>query len=203
MKKALFVGRALSLAVVLAAIVSNIARAAPLPPSVDTSWCTDPLLSQPFLGHGDRHQYMLLPGESPGNFDGTGWTLSGGASIVTTTLDNGDTGSVLDLPSGAMAVSPTVCVTSEYPKARSMVRDIVGSDGVAFAVSYEGKPSWDAPKGGGKMHGKNSGWSLSGGLDVHPGGDPGWQPVRFVLTGGGKASDYQVYNFYVDPRMKN
>jgi hypothetical protein len=31
---------------------------------------------------------------------------------------------------------------------------------------------------------------------------PGWQPVRFTLIGGGKTSDFQVYNLYIDPSMR-
>ena len=203
MKKALFLGRVLTLAVVVAAIISKSAAAHPVSAPVDTSWCTNPLLSQPFLGHRDDHEYMLLPGESPGNFDGTGWTLSRGASIVTTTLENGNSGSVLDLPSGAVAVSPTVCVTSDYPDARSMVRDVAGPGGISFAVSYQGRRSWDVPKHAGKLHGDKGAWTVSHPLGVHPRATAGWQPVRFVLTGEGDASDSQVYDLYVDPRMKH
>jgi hypothetical protein len=43
---------------------------------------------------------------------------------------------VLDLPSGSKAVSPTICVTTEFPTARTMVRNVVGAEGVFFYVSY-------------------------------------------------------------------
>ena len=32
-----------------------------------------------------------------------------------------------------------------------------------------------------------------------PTATPGWQPVRFTFEAGGKTSDFQVYDFYVDP----
>src|SRR5579862_2257724 len=61
-----------------------------------TASCTDPALSQPFLAWGDDNWYALAPGEARDNFYGGGWTLTGGAHIVTTTLEDGTTGSVLD-----------------------------------------------------------------------------------------------------------
>jgi hypothetical protein len=201
MKKALFVGRALTLAVVLAAIVSKTALAATT--TVDTSMCnTNPLLSQPFLSAGDQSLYALAPGQTPGNFDGTGWTLSGGAKLVSTTLADGTIGSVLDLPAGAKAVSPTTCVSSNFPTARMMVRDVAGSQGVFFYVSYAGTSSWTTPKNTGQVHGTGTAWTLSGSVNLQPSGATGWQPVRFTLVPGGSAGEYQVYNFYVDPRMK-
>ena len=119
---------------------------------------------------------------------------------MTTTLANGSTGTVLDLPSGAKAVSPTMCVTSDYPTARTMVKDVVGSEGVFFYVSYEGTNTWDSPRNTGQVHGNNTAWTLSGKVNVQPSGTPGWQPVRFTLIGGGKTSRFQIYDLYVDPR---
>src|SRR5947209_15603384 len=113
MKYAVLVRRAAGMAVGLAALLAGSAHAATTAPFVDTSACTDPMLSQPFASAHDNRLYTLVPGESSGSFDGTGWQLSGGAQIVTTTLADGLTGTVLDLPSGATAVSPTMCVPSD------------------------------------------------------------------------------------------
>ena len=199
--KALLVARLLALAVVIAAVVSNSAKAATS--TVDTSMCnTNPLLTQPFLSAGDHNYYALVPGQTPGNFDGTGWTFSGGAKVLTTVLSDGATGTVLDLPSGSKAVSPTICVTSAYPTARMMVRDLVGSDGVFFYVSYAGTNTWNTPKNTGQVHGTGTAWTLSGSVNLQPYNVTGWQPVRFTLTPGGNSSNFEVYNFYVDPRMK-
>src|SRR5438874_1204907 len=88
-------------------------------PAKETSQCKEPTLTQPFQDAGDNNYYVLAPGQTPGNFEGTGWTLSGGASIKTTTLADGSTGYVLDLPSGSKAVSPSFCVTSLYPTERT------------------------------------------------------------------------------------
>jgi hypothetical protein len=201
MSKALLVGRLLALAVVIAAVISNSAKAATS--TVDTSMCnTNPLLTQPFLSAGDNNYYTLVPGQTADNFEGTGWTLTGGAKLVSTTLGDGATGSVLDLPSGSKAVSPTMCVTSAYPTARMMVRDLVGSEGVFFYVSYAGTSTWNTPKNTGQVHGSGTAWTLSGSVNLQPYNVTGWQPVRFTLIPGGNSSNFEVYNFYVDPRMR-
>ena len=74
---------------------------------------------KPLLSFGDSNWYTLTPGESLDNFDGGGWTLTGGAQIQTTDLADGQTGSVLDLPSGSTAVSPTICVDSRTIRPRA------------------------------------------------------------------------------------
>jgi hypothetical protein len=163
------------------------------------SQCVESVLTQPFLYAGDTNYYTLAPGQTPGDFAGTGWTLSGGASIKTTTLGDGSTGSVLDLPSGSKAVSPAFCVTSEYPTARTMIRDVAGSQGVYFYVSYLGTSTWENPKNTGQVHGTATEWTLATPVNMQPYNVAGWQVVRLTLVPGGATSDYQLYNLYVDP----
>jgi hypothetical protein len=167
----------------------------------DQAPCSPPQLSQPFLSADDTNWYRLLPGEAPGSFDGAGWNLSGGAQIITTQLSDGQTGSVLDLPSGSVAVSPVMCVSSSFPTARTMVRAPGGNDGVSVYVSYVGTDSWQSPQNIGVANGSGAGWTLSDPLDTQPASRPGWQRVRFTLIPGGGRSDLQVYNFAIDPRM--
>jgi len=178
------------------------AQAAPLNMS-GLSWgsimsCIDPTLTQPFLSAGDTNWYTLAPGETPGSFTGDGWILSGGASI-----QSGSTGSVLNLPSGSQAISPPMCVASDYPTARTMVRNVVGGEGVQVSVGYWGTKTASAAQNVGEVHGQKAGWTLSSPVNIHPGNLPGWQLVRFALTPGGKSSDFQVYDFWVDPHMHN
>jgi hypothetical protein len=200
MKKTLFSHPCLGLAISAVAAAAFPGQAAA---SVDTSMCpANPVLSQPFLPLGDSNQYTLVPGQSFDNFDGGGWQLNGGATITQTTLADGTTGSVLDLPSGSKAVSPIICVTSSYPTARTMVRDVKGSEGVFFYVSYEGTSTWSTPKNTGQVHGNNTSWTLATPVNMQPYNTSGWQPVRITLIPGGKASDFQIYNLYVDPHMK-
>jgi Neuraminidase (sialidase) len=193
--------RAVGLAVLIAAVAAGTASAASpaANQTVDTSWCANPLLSQPFASSNDSNWYTLMPGELADSFTGTGWQLTGGAKIVKTTLADGSVSSVLDLPSGSTAVSPAMCVTAAYPTARAMVRDIVGSEGVFFYVGYEGTNTWTNPRNTGQVHGQHTAWTLSDSVNVQPDSNPGWQPVRFTLEAGGKTSDFQVYDFYIDP----
>jgi hypothetical protein len=168
----------------------------------DTSSCSAPPLSQPFFSARDSNWYTLAPGQSSAGFDGTGWSLSQGASITTGQLADGTTGSVLDLPSGSAAISPPMCVDAGYPTARTLVRTLAGGDGVHISVAYAGTKSATKPHDAGEVHGEHTGWTVSNQFDIHPGNLPGWQLVRFTLVGGGHSSDFQVYDFYVDPRMK-
>jgi hypothetical protein len=174
----------------------------PAAATVDTSMCSNPLLTQPFLAWGDHNWYALVPGQSPDSFAGTGWTLSGGATITTTNLYDGTTGPVLNLPSGSKAVSPVFCVTSSYPTARMMVRDVKGSEGVFFYVSYEGTSTWNTPKNTGQVHGQNTAWTLATPVNLQPYNVSGWQPMRITLIPGGTTSDFQIYNLYDDPYSK-
>jgi hypothetical protein len=166
-----------------------------------TSGCTSPSLFQPFISVGDANAYALLPGEAPDNFSGAGWTLTGGAHIVTTNVHDGQTGSVLDLPSGSAAISPPICVTSGYTTARTEVRNVKGAEGVGFFVSYAGPKGWNIPQNTGQVHGRQNSWTLSDPVNVQPSNTPGWQLVRIGLVPGGNASEFQIYDFYVDPRM--
>jgi hypothetical protein len=164
-----------------------------------TSNCTMPTLTQPFAAYGDAEQYALVPGQAFDGFNATGWTLSGGASIKTTTLADGTVGPVLDLPTGAIAVSPPMCVQSNYPNARTMIQDVTGSQAVELSVQYAGSTS---ANGTGQFSGTGSGWSASNPVKTNPGSQSGWQLVVFTLWRTGKTGEDQVYNFYVDPRMK-
>src|SRR5690242_14034411 len=65
----------------------------PIP--VDTSGCTTLVLGQPFSWARDHNWYTLVAGQSPGGFDGAGWTLSNGAKVVTAAVKDGQTSSVL------------------------------------------------------------------------------------------------------------
>lgn len=157
-------------------------------------------MSQLFLPYGDSNWYTLMPGESADNVDGTGWTLTGGAQLVTNTVADGQTGSVLDLPPGSSATSPIICVQSGMPLARTMAQMVGGptSNGTQFQV-------WnaDGTKLGGAMgiNGTAGSWALSPPVNVAPGSFVGIKPVYFTFTAKSKQGDLQLYNFAVDPRM--
>ena len=99
---------------------------------VDTSACSAPSLSQALLPFGDSNWYTPLPGESNDAMSATGWTLSGGASIKTTTLADGKIGPVLDLPSGRRrSVRRSASTVPTRPPARRC-----GTSSVARVCSF-------------------------------------------------------------------
>ncbi len=167
--------------------------------------CTGQTFSQAFAAFGDTNEYTLV---QDGNFNSgsEGWELSKGAQIVTSGGPHGSTGGVLDLPSGATAVSPPVCVTLEYPTARVFVRDVKGSEGVAVGLAYAGTNRTVAsPQNVGQVHGQQTDWTLSNPINVQPqiaGSDEGTREARFVFTAGGNTSEFQLSGLYVDPRMR-
>jgi hypothetical protein len=95
-----------------------------------------------------------------------------------------------------------MCITSDYPIARPWVRNLVGSEGVFFYVSYNTDGTWTSPKNTGQFHGSQKAWTLSNPMNVQPSNTPGWQRVRFTFIAGGNTSRFQVNDFWVDPRMR-
>lgn len=174
----------------------------PAPGSLNPASCSAAPVSQPLVAGNGNPIYLLVPGESLDNFDGTGWTLSGGASIVSAQLADGNTGDVLDLPAGATAASPVVCVTSGDRSARMTVRDVAGSAGLSFAVSYAGTPTWSSPRRVGEVRGAGSSWAVSNRVRLDPSDAPGWQLVRFTFIANHRNSEMQLYDFLVDPYAK-
>lgn len=183
------------LGILIAAVAATPAAA------IETSQCAEQAFSQPFLSAKDSNYYTLVAGQNPDEFTGEGWELSGGAQIVTDTLADGSTGQVLDLPSGSQAVSPIICVTSAYPTARGIVRNVKGGEGVFFYVEYEGTNTWEHAKNTGQIHGKGTAFTLATPVNMQPFKLVGWQPMRITLVPGGKSSDFEVYDLYVDPRF--
>ncbi len=204
MRKYLFSSPRVLILGVLFAAFSAVPAEAATTGTRHTDSCAERSFTQAFLSYRDNHWYTPVAGQDEGGFNAAGWTLSGGAKIVTTTLPGGGSGRVLDLPSGARAVSPLECVTSDYPTARGFVKNVKGGEGVAFEVEYEGTPTWGKPKNTGQIHGANGAWEASPSVNLQPEDHvTGWQPMRFVLTGKGTTSEFQVYNLDLDPRLSH
>lgn len=164
--------------------------------------CEGQVFSQPFLAYGDSAFYTLVPG---GEFKSAseGWTLSGGASVISATLPEGGTGGALNLPSGAKAESPPMCVTLAYPTAKAWVDGAKGSKGVNVFVSYAGTASAITPQEVVTIKAKHGTWTL-GKFAVEPslaGTEDAPREVRFIFEGGSKGAT-ELYDVYVDPRMK-
>lgn len=81
---------------------------------------------QVFAPWGDRHSYVLAP---DGGFEagGSGWSLSGGASVVAGNesyyLNDAADSRSLSLPAGSSAVSPPICMSLDTPIFRLLARN--------------------------------------------------------------------------------
>jgi hypothetical protein len=173
--------------------------------AASTAECAAPSLLQPFSSWKDNRHYVLAPGASFEDPAGGGWQLGNGARIVQETNPDGTVDGVLDLPTGAVAISPTMCVDLDYPTARTWVRTVAGDGDVGVSVIYDAGKKAHVAHAVGHVHGdKQRGWGLSGDVKIQPelaGKKEGWRRVAFVLTGGGKSAEFQLDDFYVDPRM--
>jgi hypothetical protein len=163
------------------------------------SKCTEPPLYQPFASFGDSNYYALPAGETYNNFTGKGWVLTGGARFISTTLYDGTTGYVLEMPPNASATSPNFCLNPSYPVARTMIADVLGPPNLSFYVTYVASgqtPTSSIPAPPGNK------WSLSPTFKLYPSTEGGWQLGKFTFASGGNESLVRVYNFYVDPYVR-
>jgi hypothetical protein len=177
--------------------------------------CTDPVLQQPFAGLKDKdtNQYVLAPG---GSFEDqtSGWSLDGGASVVLGNeplqLNGAGDGYSLNLPPGATATSPTMCVDLHYPHMRFLaIAQSSKAAGLDVEVVYP--TAADAHHQGWekaatiKGEAKN-GWRATDKIKIHPdrGGKlSGWRPValRFSADDDNQGS-WMVDDVFVDPRCR-
>ena len=197
MKKYLFSHGAIltaSVGVALAALSSGPAMAQ----ASSSSVCSTPSVSQEFLSFGDNNWYTPAPGTSHDNFSATGWTLSGGAKIVSTALKDGNTGSVLYLPPGASATSPAMCVQSGEPYARQIAR-VVGTSASNNSLTFYATPTGSSTLSGGMPVLGAPSWALSPPDNVYPGS--GSEYVNFTYKSKTTSPTFEIYNLYVDPKM--
>jgi hypothetical protein len=186
-------------AALFAPAAAHAAVAATPAPVAPLDACTSQALSQPLVPFKDSNYYTLAP---DGGFaaGAEGWQLAGGASVLQATQRDGSAGSVLDLPPGAQATSPPVCITADYPASRLFVRSLAGTQGVYFDVQYLRNGVWSAPKENSQYRGANASWVLSPPLLIQPDKTSGWQQVRFTFVSSATKGSVQVDDFWVDPR---
>jgi hypothetical protein len=182
--------RRLASAAILAATLSAIAAA---PAAAFGPTCSTPTMTQAYAAWGDSSWYALTPGQTAGDFNGNGWILLGGAQIVSTQLDDGTTGHVLDLPAGSRAISPLFCVDPTYRTVRAMTRSVFGAASASLVLTYAwGRTAANSISG-------DPDWNPTASLDLNPSATGGWQLARFRFSTGLGRGDLQVYNLYVDP----
>ena len=125
--------------------------------------------------------------------------MTGGARIV----DDSHGGAALDLPAGAVAVSPAMCVDLTYPTARTWFRNVTGKAKVTLGVAYAATRTATQPRWVGKLDDKSAAWTLSKDFNVDPdiaGKASGWRHVAFVFVSD-KGGDARIDDFFVDPRF--
>jgi hypothetical protein len=170
--------------------------------------CDVPLISQPFAAFGDTASYKRVQG---GDFEsGTnGWTLDGGAKIVSgdasTKVGSSADSHSLSLPAGSSATTPPVCVGLDEPTLRFMTRKNSGLLST-LAVTVQVQTSlgiWASlPLGvdlGGAWHPSARMLVLANLLPLLP---PDKTAVTFTFTpllGGA----WNVDDVYVDPRVRS
>ena len=152
------------------------------------------VLTQALLPFGDSNWYTPLPGESNDTMFGRRLDVDPQVHRSRRPLSPmGEPGQLLDLPSGSQAISPTICVDSTYPTARTEVR-VRGS--VERACSsrcpMRARRTANKAKTTGHIHSPRAGWTLSHSLNVHPGNTRVCRLVRFTFVPGGKTSDFQI-----------
>jgi len=79
---------------------------------------------------------------------------------------------------------------------------LVGSQGVYFYVGYYGTSTWTTPRNTGSVTGTGTAWTLSNLVKAQPVNVAGWHQVRFTLVAGETTSDFRIYNFCGDPRLR-
>jgi hypothetical protein len=169
--------------------------------------CGERQLSRPFMRWLDPMQYTLAP---RGNFEAgtSGWTLKGGAAVVTGNEPwkvSGAGSRSLYLPSGSSATTPPVCVETLDPTVRYFAknRGIVALSSLVVEVvlldSY-GRPVLALPAG---VHTGLSSWhpSLPGVALLNLTGvlSGGKANVAFRFRPVGLGAKWQIDDVYVDP----
>jgi ABC-type molybdate transport system permease subunit len=164
--------------------------------------CLPSPMSLPFVSLGDLRTYVLAPNGSFSDVSGGGWQFTGGAKVVVATRPVVGAGGVLNVPAGATALSPLMCVDLDYPTARAWTG---GTGSLDINVVYPDSKKGLSPKSVGSVVGLKTGsWKLSSDFDVKPqigGKYAGWRRVAFQLTNTSKSA-VEVDDFYVDPRMR-
>jgi hypothetical protein len=143
MKQGLFSRRVISLAAVISSLgVSGALSAAPAQAAlISTNTCDSSTLTTPFAKWGDTNAYKLVTG---GSFESgtSGWTLSGGAKVVSGSEPYNATGSAgkssLYLPAGSSVTTPYTCVNAAYPSLRFFAKNNGLLSTVAVTLSYKG-----------------------------------------------------------------
>ena len=192
----------LGVAIIAALALSSTAKAG-LIGTGSASYC-DPTASQNFLRWGDSSYYASLLN---GDFEGySGWTLSGGARVVSgnepyyLSGNTGDHNSLL-LPAGSSAYSGTVCFALGDWHLRLMMKRLSATGGLHVQVIVPGLLGILTVLDGGTVSG-TSAWAPSPRLELLLSNVislVGTKAVAFRFTPVGVGASYQIDDVYLDP----
>lgn len=197
----------------LAGLVTQVAAAGSYGPAgvsldhLSIAPCPSQTLTTPFARWADLGTYFLSPG---GSFEtSTGWTLAGSAKrvsgnepwYVTSTADRQS----LSLPSGSSATTVSICATILTPALRFFYRNTGSpSSTLRLDMTYSDAFGIARTKTLSRFTG-NASWAV--GLPVlflqnvaPAAATNGSTWVTFRLTAEGTGGNWQVDDFYVDPR---
>jgi hypothetical protein len=175
--------------------------------TVSATSCGDETLTKPFAQFGDQANYKLVSG---GSFENgtTGWTLRGGAKVVSGNepwkVGGSSHGKSLVLPSGSSAISPVSCVGLAEPTLRFFVKKnrapLLGISTLAVSVYVQTSLGLTVPVPVGVVL-ANGQWKptpplliVANLLPLLPGDRT---PVAFQFTP--VLGDWQIDDVYVDP----
>ena len=162
--------------------------------------------SQVFAPWQDYASYLLAPNGGL-ELGTTGWSASGGASVVSGNEPFFPTGThSLSLPSGSSALSPVVCLGQNQLFIRMFGEDVGGTDrGLHVQVVWYGLLNKVLGISDFATYGPGSQWSptsklnSAGGLQVPLLPILGSTSARVMLTPLGSGSKWQIDDLYIDP----
>jgi hypothetical protein len=194
------------LAVLALAVAPGAASAGGLASALDS--CPTRTVERPFARWLDNTNYTLVPG---GTFEGSlaGWTLTGGAKVVSGSEPfevSGRGGKLaLSLPPGSSATTPPVCVAV----LDATMRYFAANDGGLTSL-LRVDMLYRAPSGavlplplGLNLGGKSWAPSLPGvvGANLLGALTGGRATVQFRFSTAGLGAKWRIDDVYVDPRM--
>jgi hypothetical protein len=175
--------------------------------SADTSTCPIPPSSPMFSQFGDSSSYALVPG---GTFEGdmSGWTLSG-ASLAQGNepwqVNGAGDSQSLSIPSNGSAVSPSFCVTNQFPSWRFFARLGGGASWSSLSVSVQ----WTDQNGNSGVRpvitlkgGEFRSWAPTGSLVLGPVLDSATTMTERLVFANSGGAGWQIDDLYIDPYAK-
>jgi hypothetical protein len=166
------------------------------------SGCEDRAFSRVFAPWNDKALYTLAPG---GDFEtgAAGWTLDGAAVAADSSpflLGAALGAASLELPAGASAVTPAICVERGFPSFRFLARSVAAEAGrLRVEILYR---SGRTKKAG--RFGPAGEWAPTRKVSLAQGrfrvrrGEAAQVQLRFAATAG----TVRVDDVYIDPRFR-